>query len=670
MKINKALLIKCIFVVLIIVSGCGGGDGSNSEDHNAPADTTPPVITLIGNSTINLTVGDSYTDAGASANDNEDGDITNSIVKTGTVDTSTAGTYTIKYNVSDSAGNSASEVTRSVVVVVAPVKSLSGTVAIGAPVTNTELIITDSDGKQTTATTDEYGKYSIEDHDFKAPILMEANTGLEEYPKLISVAMQTDDVSTVLNVTPATTAITSTSVSKSTQDVNINDLTVLNKGTLDEQSNIVKSMANEYFVLQEVAPQDIDLFETEFDANGSKIDGVFDLLHFSSENNIIKLSSQIGFPQAITSAEQGALKVSPYDQLTSMGFIIKKLVISNYHKCVLVDSGEVYCWGYNNRGSLGVGYFSNDEIKDPQKVIDLSSVIDISANGSGTTCALASTGKMYCWGLGAHGQLARMPNTDNSHTPIEIVLGSEVTAISVSEGPVCASLTSGSMKCWADNGGIWEVTESELGAKAISSSGGGTHACALLEDKNVRCFGWNNAAGELGDMNIATHSTTRKIASPDLGGEPVTKISVGTYFSCALLEDGSVKCWGDNKYGQLGNGITRDMRAENNPVLPQPTQVLGLGVGTTADIYSAWSHTCAVLADGEIRCWGKNESGQLGATTTEEVTEGIGMDDKIMVSSTPVKVENFSGKGKSITASYSSSCALNNKDKFQCWGVE
>ena len=100
-------------------SACGAYNYGETEDYTVnlvggAADTTAPVISLNGSSTINLTVGDSFTDPGATATDNVDGNLTSSIVVTGSVDTSTVGTYTLNYNVSDAAGNAATQVSRTV----------------------------------------------------------------------------------------------------------------------------------------------------------------------------------------------------------------------------------------------------------------------------------------------------------------------------------------------------------------------------------------------------------------------------------------------------------------------------------------------------------------------------------------------------------------------------
>ena len=135
MKRSAQLVAIALFVV--ILGACGGSGGSSSETPPAPVptpDTTPPVITLIGNGTIDLFEGDTYIEQGATAIDNVDGDISASIVIGGdTVDTNTVGSYVVTYNVSDAAGNNAVEVVRTVNVnpdVIAPVITLNGTSSI------------------------------------------------------------------------------------------------------------------------------------------------------------------------------------------------------------------------------------------------------------------------------------------------------------------------------------------------------------------------------------------------------------------------------------------------------------------------------------------------------------------------------------------------------------
>ncbi|MDP7003380.1 MAG: hypothetical protein QF911_07450, partial [Candidatus Thalassarchaeaceae archaeon] len=179
----------------------------------------------------------------------------------------------------------------------------------------------------------------------------------------------------------------------------------------------------------------------------------------------------------------------------------------------------------------------------------------------------------------------------------------------------CAILDDGSVACWGYNGfgqlGDGTNTDrdtptptSSLGAgrTAVAISAGGSHTCALLDNGSVACWG-SNSGGQLGDGTVpggspADSSTPTQTSSLGAGRTAVA-ISAGDAHTCALLDDGSVSCWGRNSWGQLGDGTTGDRDT--------PTPTSSLGANRTAVAISAGaSHTCAILDDGSVSCWGSN----------------------------------------------------------------
>jgi alpha-tubulin suppressor-like RCC1 family protein len=143
------------------------------------------------------------------------------------------------------------------------------------------------------------------------------------------------------------------------------------------------------------------------------------------------------------------------------------------------------------------------------------------------------------------------------------------------------------------------------GAAAISV--GLLHTCALLLDGTAECWG-QNRHGELGNGTTTNFSST-PVAVSNLSG--VAGLSVGDAHTCALLSGGNVACWGNNSYGQLGNGTTAVS------ALPVAVSSLSDAVGISAGLL----HTCALLADGTVECWGYNRLGELGdGTTTDSAT--------------------------------------------------
>ena len=143
---------------------------------------------------------------------------------------------------------------------------------------------------------------------------------------------------------------------------------------------------------------------------------------------------------------------------------------------------------------------------------------------------------------------------------------------------------------------------------AISVSFGQYHTCAILDDGQLKCWG-NNYNGQVG---IGTSGFGSDVLTPtliDLGiGRTVVSVSLGTSHTCAILDNGQLKCWGDNIYGQLGIGST---------VASSTPQAVDLGVGRTAiSVSSGQYHTCAILDDYSLSCWGYNYEGQLGLGTS------------------------------------------------------
>ena len=320
------------------------------------------------------------------------------------------------------------------------------------------------------------------------------------------------------------------------------------------------------------------------------------------------------------------------------------------HTCALVSSGGVKCWGRNDNGQLGDGSFA--QRLTPVDVTGLSGVTAIAA-GWGHTCALVSGGGVKCWGNNDRGQLG-----DNSSwrrlAPADVSgFAGGVSGTVAGWGHTCALSSGGGVKCW---GGNWHgqlgdnsttnrltpVDVTGLGSGLAATAVGGHHSCALSSVGAVNCWG-NNEGGQLGD-NSTTRSTT-PVEVTGLGSG-VTAITAGYYSTCALLSGGGVKCWGYNLYGQLGDN--------SNVQRPTPVDVTGLGSGVTA-IAAGWGHTCALLSGGAMKCWGYNEYGQLG-------------DNSTMDRLTPVDVTGLGGGVNAIAVGFYHTCALTSGGAVKCWG--
>ena len=191
----------------------------------------------------------------------------------------------------------------------------------------------------------------------------------------------------------------------------------------------------------------------------------------------------------------------------------------------------------------------------------------------------------------------------------------------------CAVLSDGTAKCWGSNGSgqlgdgtlINKVNATTvLGLTSISTMGlGSVHSCALLSDQTVWCWGVNHI-GQLGTSNLNHRSTATKLSSLS----SVSKIATGYHHNCVILTDKTLKCWGDNYYGQLGNGKsggsdtnsdatdTYDADIDSNTPLQVPS------LTNVIEVSCGWHHTCVLLSDRTIKCWGRNLNGQLGNGTT------------------------------------------------------
>ncbi|MBI3358436.1 MAG: hypothetical protein HY037_02450 [Nitrospirae bacterium] len=274
------------------------------------------------------------------------------------------------------------------------------------------------------------------------------------------------------------------------------------------------------------------------------------------------------------------------------------------HTCaILLPDNSVQCWGDNNFGQLGDG-----------TVIATSTPMAIAA-GDAHTCAILTDGSVKCWGNNEDGQLGNgaiiTGDPSSTSTPVSVIgIGTAIT-ITAGEAHTCAILTDGSVKCWGSNNlgqlgvdVINTVATSTpalvpgITAKAITA--GGRHTCAiLLLDNTVKCWGDNNF-GQLGD---GTFNATSNPVS--IGIATSTAITAGLGHTCALLLGKSVQCWGFNASGQLGND-----RFTNSNI---PVTVIGVTDATAID--AGLAHTCAILESGIITCWGDNTNDQLGISS-------------------------------------------------------
>jgi alpha-tubulin suppressor-like RCC1 family protein len=323
-----------------------------------------------------------------------------------------------------------------------------------------------------------------------------------------------------------------------------------------------------------------------------------------------------------------------------------------FHTCAFTSAGGLKCWGNNQYGQLGDGTYSTR--LTPVDVIGLASGVMAVVAGEQHTCALTTAGGGKCWGYNQSGQLGDGTTAYYRLTPADVSgLTTGVTAMATHGDHTCAATSSGGVKCWGRNefgqlgdGTTWhsnipvDVRGLTSGITAVAA--GGFHTCAFTSAGGLKCWG-NNQYGQLGDG-----TNTRRLIPVDVSGlaSGVTALATGYGHTCALTSGGGAKCWGDNEYGQLGEGTnTRRLT---------PVDVSGLASGVTA-LATGYGHTCALTSGGGVKCWGDNEYGQLGeGTNTRRLT--------------PVDVSGLASGVTALAAGWDHTCVLISGGAVKCWG--
>jgi alpha-tubulin suppressor-like RCC1 family protein len=344
-----------------------------------------------------------------------------------------------------------------------------------------------------------------------------------------------------------------------------------------------------------------------------------------------------------------------------------------YFTCALTNAGQASCWGQNSFDQLGVGVHTTVVTDDatgavgPLPVIGGLSFVSISAGGW-HVCGLTSGGATYCWGLGLSNRLAQagafgthdcgwalavgtQVNTKCTPTPIAISGAPPFRALYAGGNQSCALTADGAAYCWGNNrfGQIGDdagatshprlPSQVAGGHRFASLSVGWSHVCGVTIDGTAYCWGYNYD-GELGDGSRTNRGAPVAVA----GGLRFRTVSAGPgYHSCGVTTSGEAYCWGDNYYGQLGDGSYSNRRV--------PVLVAG---GPFASVSAGESHTCALTTSGAAYCWGGNWLGALG-------------DGSVASRQTPAPVAgglSFSA----IVAGASHTCGLAVDKVVYCWG--
>jgi hypothetical protein len=360
---------------------------------------------------------------------------------------------------------------------------------------------------------------------------------------------------------------------------------------------------------------------------------------------------------------------------------VKEVTVGGVQVCAILQDGDkVRCWGYADNGPLGYGNEINigdNEAPSSVGFVDIgggATVAHLTAGG-GFTCALLSTGAVRCWGNGYWGHTGQgnenhIGDDELPSSVPDVSVGATATQISAGMEHLCLRSTTSRARCWGwgfrgrlgyanqnsigDNELPSAVGNVSVGTTVVEVAAGGAHTCARFSTGVVRCWG-QGVYGALGYGNtesIGDDETPLSAGDVNVGGF-VIGLAAGDNHTCALLDNGKVRCWGTPTSGPLGYA--------GGPEGPTPADAGDIDVGgTVTQITAGTSHTCALLDTGAIRCWGDGSVGALGYGNTNDIG-----DDETPASAGDIDI---GGPAIQIDAGGGTTCAVRTDGALICWG--
>ncbi len=289
------------------------------------------------------------------------------------------------------------------------------------------------------------------------------------------------------------------------------------------------------------------------------------------------------------------------------------------HDCDIDEDSQLSCFGDNSAGQLGDGAYQRRNADERVNVLD--NVVEV-GGGARHTCARTADGTALCWGDNRRGQLGIDRNAIRRPVPTKVeALGDNVASLAVGADHTCALATSGQLYCWGDNRdgqlGIDSAGERATAPVFVHALGdrvarialgeSAHHTCAITHDGALHCFGANHA-GQLGDGGVTSQRAPVTIDAAANGRAlpAITDVCTGASHTCARAIDGATYCWGENDAAQLGNG---DLSGRTRPTRTALSEPIAQGTLTCGA-----NHTCAVSETGATYCWGDNHAGQIDAS--------------------------------------------------------
>jgi len=302
-----------------------------------------------------------------------------------------------------------------------------------------------------------------------------------------------------------------------------------------------------------------------------------------------------------------------------------QVAVGREHACALLQSKRVVCWGSNEFGQLGTG-FESSVLMESAIAEYVNGVINVSTifTGDDHSCAITEQKELFCWGFNSFGQVGQLYKDESRQIngrlvipQAERVVIEEVLDVGLGAAHSCAVTTTGYVYCWGSNihgqlGQGWSIEKtfkpllvgSLVDQKRIDSSR--NSICALSISKSLRCWGAGES-GQLGSLDTGDLSLPLG-SNSTLAKQPVEKFSVGDRSTCAKLDKTGVYCWGSNSFGQVGF-----LNVSSNTLTPFSVRQFDADLLTQIETGADFS---CVLHGSNISCWGRNNLGQLGRMTT------------------------------------------------------
>lgn len=352
------------------------------------------------------------------------------------------------------------------------------------------------------------------------------------------------------------------------------------------------------------------------------------------QNNAGQLGSASMLLVALGDEPGESPRLLPPIDLVDPGLSILSMGLGNQHSCAVLSDRQLYCWGSNAMGQLGIGPGANTHAMNTP--VDFGGTPAVEVNAGLHTCARLVDGTVYCWGYNTSGQLGNGGFANTSLPGATVTLADRAMQIDTGAAHTCARLANNTVWCWGDNssgqlgdsdGGNDSATPAQvnLGVVTVTDiAAGGLFSCVIASGQ-VKCWG-ENGGGQLGNNDGTNTDLDVPSAALNLNGETPVDVEVGGEHACVLTASGKVLCWGESDAGQTGQNDTTDDIV--------PVEVNFGAAYTAAAIATGGDHTCAVLKPTNpldttrpVRCWGEGGVGQLGLEGTDDIGDNEGVDN-------------------------------------------